>query len=131
MSDVSINKKLNVEDISVSHINKLYNTIVFNSDVSMKDVLYASDFSGEIFRVRELSANNIYGSNDRIEFIADISNNNSIKIQEISLNTLGKDKSKITIMNNLLVEHDLKIGGELSLNNLYTNNQYINFNDNI
>ena len=130
MSDVSINKKLNVEDISVSHINKLYNTIVFNSDVSMKDVLYASDFSGEIFRVRELSANNIYGSNDRIEFIADISNNNSIKIQEISLNTLGKDKSKITIMNNLLVEHDLKIGGELSLNNLYTNNQYINFNDN-
>ena len=129
MCDVSINKKLNVEDISVSNIHNLHNTIVFNSDVSMKDVLYASDFSGEVFRARELSANNIYGSNDRIEFIADISNNNSIKIHEISLNTLGKHESKITIADNLVVEHDLRIGGELSFNNLYTDNQYINFND--
>ena len=131
MCDVSINKTLIIKDISVSHINKLNNdnTFVFNTDVSMKDILYASDFSAELLRARELSANDIYGSNNHVQFISDISNNSSIEINEISLNTLGASESRITIFNNVIVEDKLQIGGELSLNNLYSDSQYINFND--
>ena len=132
MSDVSINKSLYVADISVSHIETFNNSdsVVFKSDVSMEDILHASDFSAEILRVGDLSVNNISGSNNHIEFIADISNNTSIEINEVSLNTLHGHNGKITILNNLLVEENLKIGGELSLNNLYSENQYINFHDN-
>ena len=127
--DVSINEGLQCSDISVSHIHPLgaATKLFVNTDISASGAIYASDLSGFTFRAVDVSANDVYGANSRIDVVADISVNGDIRVTEISMNTLGGHNNRITIHNDLSVNGDLIVGEDLSLSHLFTTSDYIHF----
>ena len=129
--DVSINEGLQCSDISVSHLHPLDGAtkLLVNNDISASGAIYASDLSGFTFRAVDVSVNDIYGANDHIDVVTDISVNGVIQVTEISMNMLGGHHNRITIHNDLSVNGDLIVGEDLSLSNLFTTSDYIHFHN--
>jgi len=127
--DVSINEGLQCSDISVSHIHPLgaATKLLVNADISASGAIYASDLSGFTFRAVDVSVNDVYGANGHIDVVADISVNGDMLVTEISMNTLGGHNNRITIHDDLSVNGDLIVGEDLSLSNLFTTSDYIQF----
>jgi len=127
--DVSINEGLECSDISVSHIRPLNaaTKLLFHDDISASGAIHAADFSALTFRTKDLSVNDIYGANHHIDVFTDISVNDGIQITEISMNTLGGHNNRLTIHNDLSINGDLMVQDDISLSNLYTTSDLIQF----
>lgn len=127
--DVSINEGLECSDISVSHIHPLdaATKLLFHDDISASGAIHALDYSGLTFRTKDLSVNDIYGANHHIGVFTDISVNGGIQITEISMNTLGGHNNRLTIHSDLSINGDLMVEDDISLSNLYTTSDLIQF----
>ena len=127
--DVSINEGLECSDISVSHIHPLdaATKLLFHDDISASGAIHAVDYSGLTFRTKDLSVNDIYGANHHIGVFTDISVNGDILITEISMNTLGGHNNRLTIHSDLSINGDLMVEDDISLSNLYTTSDLIQF----
>ena len=101
--------------------------LLFHDDISASGAIHAVDYSGLTFRTKDLSVNDIYGANHHIGVFTDISVNGGIQITEISMNTLGGHNNRLTIHSDLSINGDLMVEDDISLSNLYTTSDLIQF----